>query len=118
MQLSELLYQRVKEMGERGQLVLKPGYCVVVGKSRSLKHVLLGALFQNPDDQLAHFPHLRLTKAARGNRRRADSNAARHEGRLSLLRHGVLVHRDRRPAERRFAQFCQDRLARRGGEIL
>ncbi|HXN83402.1 MAG TPA: hypothetical protein VN883_13080 [Myxococcales bacterium] len=51
MQLSELLYQRVKEMGERGQLVLKPGYCVVVGKSRSLKHVLLGALFQNPDDQ-------------------------------------------------------------------
>jgi uncharacterized protein YhaN len=50
-QLSELLYQRVKEMGERGQLVLKPGYCVVVGKSRSLKHVLLAALFQNPDDQ-------------------------------------------------------------------
>ena len=40
MQLSELLYQRVKEMGERGQLVLKAGYCVVVGKSRSLKHVL------------------------------------------------------------------------------
>ena len=51
MQLSELLYQRVKEMGERGQLVLKPGYCVVVGKSRSLKHVLLAALFQTPDDQ-------------------------------------------------------------------
>ena len=51
MQLSELLYQRVKELGERGQLALKPGYAVVVGKSRSLGRVLLGALFLNPDDQ-------------------------------------------------------------------
>jgi hypothetical protein len=49
--LTELLYHRVKELGERGQLALRPGYAVVVAKSKTLRHAILGALFLSPDDQ-------------------------------------------------------------------
>jgi hypothetical protein len=49
-QLTELLYQRVKELGAQGQLALRPGYVAVVGKAASIRTALVAALFPGPDD--------------------------------------------------------------------
>src|SRR2546429_9287965 len=43
---------------------------------------------------------LGLPKAARSHGRRADADAARHEGLLGIVRYRILVDRDVRPAER------------------
>ena len=35
MQLTELLYQRVKDLGAQGQIALRPGYVAVVSRAAS-----------------------------------------------------------------------------------
>jgi len=50
-QLTELLYQKVKDLGEQGQLTLKPGYVAVVSKAPSLRAALLAPIVPAPDDQ-------------------------------------------------------------------
>ncbi|HEX9572825.1 MAG TPA: hypothetical protein VF994_01945 [Myxococcales bacterium] len=50
MQLTELLYQRVKDLGAQGQIALRPGYVAVVSRAVSLRSALLAALFPGPDD--------------------------------------------------------------------
>jgi hypothetical protein len=49
-QLTELLFQKVRELGPQGNLALRPGYCALVGKSRQLRRALVAALFPNPSD--------------------------------------------------------------------
>ena len=51
MQLTELLFQKVKELGAQGNLALKPGYVAVVSKTRAVRRVLVAALYPAPDDQ-------------------------------------------------------------------
>ena len=50
MQLTELLFQKVRELGAQGQLALRPGYVSVVSKSPSLRVALVAPLFPGPDD--------------------------------------------------------------------
>ena len=50
MQLTELLYQRVKDLGAHGQIALRPGYVAVVSRAASLRSALVAALFPGPDD--------------------------------------------------------------------
>ena len=50
MQLTELLYQRVKDLGAQGQIALRPGYVAVVSRAASLRGALFAALFPGPDD--------------------------------------------------------------------
>ena len=50
MQLTELLFQKVRELGAQGNVALRPGYCALVGKSRQLRRALVAALFPNPSD--------------------------------------------------------------------
>ena len=40
MQLTELLYQRVKDLGAQGQITLRPGYVAVVSRAASLRSAL------------------------------------------------------------------------------
>jgi hypothetical protein len=49
-QLTELLYQRVKDLGAQGQIALRPGYVAVVSRAASLRGALLAALYAGPDD--------------------------------------------------------------------
>jgi hypothetical protein len=49
-QLTELLFQKVKELPAEGQLSLKPGYVVVVSKAASFRAVLTAAVCPAPDD--------------------------------------------------------------------
>ena len=51
MQLTELLYQKVKDLGGQGQLTLKPGYVAVVSKAPSLRSALMAPIAPSPDDQ-------------------------------------------------------------------
>jgi uncharacterized protein YhaN len=50
-QLTELLYQKVKDLAGEGQLSLKPGYVAVVSKAPSLRAALMAPLCPAPDDQ-------------------------------------------------------------------
>ena len=50
MQLTELLFQKVRELGAQGQLALRPGYVCVVSKSGTLRLALVCPLFPGPDD--------------------------------------------------------------------
>jgi hypothetical protein len=49
-QLTELLYQRVKELGAHGQIALRPGYVAVVSRAASLRGALIATLYPGPDD--------------------------------------------------------------------
>ena len=51
MQLTELLFQKVRELGGQGNLPLKPGYVAVVSKARAVRRVLVAALYPAPEDQ-------------------------------------------------------------------
>ena len=51
MQLTELLFQKVKDLPGQGQLALKPGYVAVVSRAASLRVALVAALCPSPDDQ-------------------------------------------------------------------
>ncbi len=51
MQLTELLFQKVKDLNGQGQLSLKPGYVAVVSKAPSLRAVILAPVCPGPDDQ-------------------------------------------------------------------
>ena len=50
MQLTELLYQKVKELGAQGQIALRPGYVAVVSRAASLRGALIATLYPGPDD--------------------------------------------------------------------
>jgi DNA repair exonuclease SbcCD ATPase subunit len=50
-QLTELLFQKVKDLPGQGQLALKPGYVAVVSRSPSLRAALIAPLCPAPDDQ-------------------------------------------------------------------
>jgi len=50
-QLTELLYQRVKELGAKGQIALRPGYVAVVSKSSAIRPAILAALFPSSEDR-------------------------------------------------------------------
>jgi hypothetical protein len=50
-QLTELLFQNVKDLPGQGQLALKPGYVAVVSKAASLRVALTATLCPAPDDQ-------------------------------------------------------------------
>jgi len=49
-QLTELLFQKVKDLPGEGQLSLKPGYVAVVSKAASLRAALTAPLCPAPDD--------------------------------------------------------------------
>ena len=51
MQLTELLFQKVKDLPGQGQLALKPGYVVVVSRSPSLRTALVAPICPAADDQ-------------------------------------------------------------------
>ena len=51
MQLTELLYQRVKELGAQGQFALRPGYVAIVSRASAVRAALVAALVPGPDDQ-------------------------------------------------------------------
>ena len=68
MQLTELLFQKVKDLPTDGQLSLKPGYVAVVSKAASLRAALIAPLCPAPDD-----PKL-LTNGA--NNRNEDATAS------------------------------------------
>ena len=51
MQLTELLFQKVKDLAGSGQLSLKPGYVAVVSKAPSLRSAVVAPLCPAPDDQ-------------------------------------------------------------------
>lgn len=50
MQLTELLFQKVKDLAGQGQLALKPGYVAVVSRAPSLRSVILAPVCPDPDD--------------------------------------------------------------------
>ncbi len=50
MQLTELLFQKVKDLPADGQLSLKPGYVAVVSKAASLRAALTAPLCPAPED--------------------------------------------------------------------
>ncbi len=50
MLLTELLYQRVKELGAQGTVALKPGYVAIASRASSLRALLVAALFPDPKD--------------------------------------------------------------------
>jgi hypothetical protein len=49
-QLTELLYQKVKELGAHGQIALRPGYVAVVSRAASLRGAVIATLYPGPDD--------------------------------------------------------------------
>jgi uncharacterized protein YhaN len=49
-QLTELLFQKVKDLTGQGQLSLKPGYVAVVSKAPSLRAAILAPVCPAPDD--------------------------------------------------------------------
>lgn len=51
MQLTELLYQKIRDLGAEGQLAFKPGYVAIVSKAASLRAALLAPISPSPDDQ-------------------------------------------------------------------
>ena len=51
MQLTELLFQKVKDLTGNGQLALKPGYVALVSKAPSLRSAVIAPLCPAPDDQ-------------------------------------------------------------------
>jgi hypothetical protein len=51
LQLTELLFQKVKDLGPQGQLALRPGYVAIVSKAAALRAALVAPLFPGPDDQ-------------------------------------------------------------------
>ena len=51
MQLTELLFHKVKDLPGQGQLSLKPGYVAVVSKAASLRAAVIAPLCPGPDDQ-------------------------------------------------------------------
>ena len=51
MQLTELLFQKVKDLSGQGQLSLTPGYVAIVSKAASLRVALTAPLCPAPDDQ-------------------------------------------------------------------
>jgi hypothetical protein len=50
-QLTELLFQKVKDLPGQGQLALKAGYVAVVSRSPSLRAALIAPICPAPDDQ-------------------------------------------------------------------
>lgn len=50
MQLTELLFQKVKDLSGQGQLSLKPGYVAVVSRAPSLRAAILAPICPAPDD--------------------------------------------------------------------
>jgi hypothetical protein len=50
-QLTELLFQKVKDLTGQGQLSLKPGYVALVSKAASLRAAVVAPLCPAPDDQ-------------------------------------------------------------------
>jgi hypothetical protein len=50
-QLTELLYQKVKDLQGQGHIAFKPGYVAVVAKSPALRVALVAPLCPAPDDQ-------------------------------------------------------------------
>ncbi|MFL5367388.1 MAG: ATP-binding protein [Myxococcales bacterium] len=50
MQLTELLFQRVKELGAKGQIAFRPGYVAVVSKASAIRPAILAALFPGTED--------------------------------------------------------------------
>ena len=50
MQLTELLFQKVKDLPADGQLSLKSGYVAVVSKASSLRTALTASVCPAPDD--------------------------------------------------------------------
>ena len=61
---------------------------------------------------------LGLPKAARSHGRRADADAARHEGFLGIVRYRILVDGDVRPAERVLALGEREVASRVIGEMV
>ncbi len=51
MQLTELLYHKVKDLPGQGQLTLKPGYVAIVSKSAALRSAVTAPICPAPDDQ-------------------------------------------------------------------
>ena len=50
MQLTELLFQKVRELGAQGQLALRPGYVAIVSKAAALRAAIVAPLFPGPED--------------------------------------------------------------------
>lgn len=51
MQLTELLFHKVKDLPGQGQLSLKPGYVAIVSKAASLRAAVIAPICPGPDDQ-------------------------------------------------------------------
>ena len=66
-----------------------------------LDHVVIADVVQHVAHPVRELHGLGNAEAARGDRRRADAQAAGHRRRTRVVRHGVLVHRDVGLAQRR-----------------
>ena len=80
-------------------------------RARASDGRLVAHAVEHVGDPVADLPRLRFPEAAGRDRRRADAQAARHERRPRVVRHGVLVDRDVRAPERRVGILARVVLA-------
>jgi hypothetical protein len=106
-QLTELLYQRVKELGAKGQIALRPGYVAVVSKAAAIRPAILAALFPAPDDRqkLSLDPNV-PPRIALGFVGQAPDDKLPH--RLVLEVGGIRELQKYEPGTRKFALFTAD----------
>lgn|GEM_PF-1341340 len=107
MQLTELLFQRVKELGGQGQLALRPGYVAIVSRASTVRVALVAALFPGAEDQR------RLVDGAEGPGRVGVGLVVSPGGApYRILRElgGSRQLQKQDPATKKFAQLSEDSL--------
>jgi hypothetical protein len=106
-QLTELLYQRVKELGAKGQIAFRPGYVAVVSRSSAIHPAILAALFPAAEDRqkLALDPGV-PPRIALGFVAQAPDNKLPH--RLVLEVGGIRELQKYEAASRKFVLFTAD----------
>lgn len=113
MLLTELLFQRVKELGATGNYALKPGYVALVSRASTLRALLLACLFPSPDDaSLLVEPPAARAGASPGPTRVGIGLLARDGTPYRLLRElgaARALHKYD-PQQKRFASLTQDDL--------
>ncbi len=105
MLLTELLYQRVRELGAQGAVALKPGYVAIHSRASTLRALISASLFPGPDD--AHLlsegdESARVGVGLIGK----DTTPYRMLREIGAARH--LHHFD--PAQKRFVSLTEDDL--------
>jgi hypothetical protein len=112
MLLTELLFQRVNELGAQGSVPLKPGYVSIVSRAASLRALILAALFPGTDDAKILVDTQRRTNDAGGPTRVGVGMLGRDGTPYRLLREIGAARQLHKfdPQQKRFASLTQDDL--------